>query len=285
MKTKTYSLILLLTLAPILGFTQDTLAGWTFPTGQPADTVADFFSTNNAGRAVKPAGGVSGQLTFTNGPATYAATATGWDNGMNTKCWVTSLSTAAYHNLFVSSKQRSGGNNPGPRDFRLEYKTGESGTWTEVNGSNVVVLNDWSGELNHIALPESCENLTELLYLRWVMTSNTNSLGDPVLNNGISKIDEIFITGDILTDVPSVAAFSQLLIYPNPAIEYLVIQSASDIQSIRILDITGKNVHFAKAESKEIKVDLTDFPAGLYMIEIQGKGNIFTRQKIVKAGY
>lgn len=43
---------------------------------------------------------------------------------------------------------------PGPRDFKVQYKIGSGGTWTDVTGSSVTVANNFtSGVLTDIALP------------------------------------------------------------------------------------------------------------------------------------
>ncbi|MEZ5109768.1 MAG: hypothetical protein R2829_12480 [Bacteroidia bacterium] len=77
------------------------------------------------------------------------------------------MNTQNYFDLTVSSKQRS--SNTGPRDFKLQYKIGAGGTWTDVSGATVTVANDFtSGVLSNVALPAECDNQSSV-YLRWIV--------------------------------------------------------------------------------------------------------------------
>lgn len=128
---------------------------------------------------------------------TSAVSLSGWDNGNGTKYWQTEINTVGYYNITLSSTQRS--SNTGPRDFKLQYKIGAGGTYTDVAGSTVVVANNWtSGVLSNIALPAACENQTSV-FLRWIMTSNLradqSTPGNTVASGGTSAIDEVFVNG------------------------------------------------------------------------------------------
>jgi hypothetical protein len=258
---------------------QDTLAGWTFPTGQPADTLADFHIAINSASSIHTAG-VSGLTTFTNGATTYAATATGWDGGTGVKCWMAYLSTLGYENIKLSSKQRSGGNNPGPRDFLVQYRIGGGGDWTEVPGSTVIVANDWSGELLNIPLPAECENLQEIVFLRWVMASNTNSQGEVVTVAGISKIDDVFITADIITALP-MHNTGRAGIYPNPCRNCLNVENIASGFSMTLYDSRGERVVPSLECKGRGSLDMESLSSGVYFLEIKAdEGTI--RKKIIK---
>jgi hypothetical protein len=158
---------------------QTLLARWTFPTGTPADSLADGGIPANLAKSIH----------------TDAAQATGWDNGAMTKCWMIELSTLNYENLKISSKQQSGGNNPGPKDFIVQYRIGSGGTWTDVPNAVIITANNWtSGVLDSLPMPDSCENRASL-FLRWLMTTNDNTAGGTVAASGIDKIEDIYITG------------------------------------------------------------------------------------------
>lgn len=275
--TATICLIIL----PFVIMAQDTLAGWTFPSGQPADTIADLHNSANIGRAIRTSGGVSGQTTFTNGATTYAATATGWENGMLTKCWFTGISTLGYQNITISSKQRSGGNNPGPRDFLVQYNV--DGNWVDIPGSNVLVVNDWTGELLNVPLPASCDNQAGLVLLRWIMTSNTNSLGDPVTSAGISKIDDILIKGDIITGMNSLPGKFTVRLYPNPCGNNININGFSAEIKIRLLDVRGQELMVSENPLTSGSFDMSSYPEGIYFLQfINRDGQVHTK-KVVKA--
>jgi hypothetical protein len=63
-------------------------------------------------------------------------------------------------------------------------------------------------------------------------------------------------------------------IYPNPASTELIIRFADNSNSelperISVADLLGKNVMEIPAVDKEIKVDLTGIPDGIYILQIR----------------
>ncbi|MCZ2278364.1 MAG: T9SS type A sorting domain-containing protein [Bacteroidia bacterium] len=140
-------------------------------------------------------GGTSG-ITFVAGAdpnPDQSVSASNWDNGDNTKYWQVVINTENYYDLSLSSVQRS--SNTGPRDFKVQYKIGTGGTWTDVAGSEVTVANNFTtGTLSNVLLPAACSHQA-VLYLRWIMTSNTAVNNSSVGVSGTSRIDNIFITG------------------------------------------------------------------------------------------
>ncbi len=168
------------------------IAYWDFP-NNPDDATADGGSVANLSATITTEGGVNAPTFDVAGATTEAATATGWDGGMGTKYWQVIVNTQNYFDLTVSSKQRS--SNKGPRDFKLQYKIGAGGTWTDVSGATVTVANDFtSGVLSNVALPAECDNQSSV-YLRWIMTSNTSVNNSTVTNAGTSRMDDLFVTG------------------------------------------------------------------------------------------
>jgi hypothetical protein len=227
---------------------QVLLAKWTFPTGTAGDSLADGGIPANLSMGIHTEGGTSAIDFSKNGATTKAAQATGWDNGANIKCWVIHLNTAGYETLKLSSKQQSGGNNPGPRDYMVQYRIGSSGTWTDVPGSTLVIANDWTtGALDNLSIPEACYNQASV-YLRWIMTTNTSSTGGTVASSGIDKIDDIYIYGtessSAINDGNNRVAFT---ISPNPSSGPVMIQSPVVISSVEFLDLSGRTVHSSSA--------------------------------------
>ncbi len=168
---KTFTLLFAL-LFSIATFAQEIIAKWTFPTGVVAtDLVAEVANSLNTDKTLFTEGGTS-VIEMKNGSTTFAAQASGWDDGIDTKSWQTEVNTTGRGSIFVSSAQTAGTTNPGPKDFKLQYKIGTAGVWTDVAGGNITVANDWTtGVLNRLALPAECDNQASL-FIRWVMTSN-----------------------------------------------------------------------------------------------------------------
>src|SRR5205085_720036 len=119
------------------------------------------------------------------------AQATGWDYNGKEKYWETNFATTNFYNIKVSSKQRSGVD--GPRHFKLQFKIGEGGTYTDLPNGLVANLDNYTaGMLENISLPEECDNQPSV-YLRWLALT-TISLNDSGIDNQARRhIEEIFI--------------------------------------------------------------------------------------------
>jgi len=174
-----------------------TLALWNF-TDQNA-TVDQAISANS-GKAISVIGGVTtlqfdlgGPLGTGNGD--YAAWGSQtWVNGSGLKWWQIDISSTGYQLLQISSQQRSSGT--GPRDFKLQYRIGTGGIWTDVTGGTITVADNFtSGTVSNLSLPAACDNQSEL-FIRWLVNSNTNVDGNTMSNAAASsRIDNIVITG------------------------------------------------------------------------------------------
>jgi hypothetical protein len=179
---------------------QSLVVKWTFSTGSiVSDTIADGGLNINSSSTIQT--NSTGPITLTNGntangPNT-ALTSTGWHSGNGKKYWQINFSSLGVRGLRLSSLQTSGGTKPGPKNFKIQYRINADGSWADVPGSDIIVLNDWTtGKVDSIALPEECED-KDLVFIRWIMTSNTPSSGtvDTVKTDGVSKIDDIKIYG------------------------------------------------------------------------------------------
>jgi hypothetical protein len=263
---------------------QIILAKWTFPTGNSTDSLADGGIPVNLDKAIKTMGGTSAIDFSKNGATTKAAQATNWDNGSMFKYWTVMINTKGYENLKISSKMQSGGNNPGPRDFVVQYHTGIGGTWADIPGTTIVTANDWTtGWLDSVAMPTACNN-QETLYLRWIMTSNLNSSGATVTATGINKIDDIYITGKMIeTSTGEQAQGKSCLVYPFPADQQLIISSSFPINNLTLYSISGRIWYQnTTAGMKQMTISVETIPAGIYMLSISSNdGQMVTRKVAV----
>ncbi len=167
------------------------LATWDFPSGSTG--VIDGGITANNLKQIATIGG-TGIVGYGNiGATTNSATASNWDSGNDLKYWQIDVVTTGYNNLTISSKQRA--SNTGPRDFKVQYRIGLSGLWTDISASSITLADDFtSGVLTNISLPSACDNNTQI-FLRWIMISNTSVSGSAVSSVGTSRIDDIFVKG------------------------------------------------------------------------------------------
>jgi hypothetical protein len=262
---------------------QVLLAKWTFPTGTATDSLADGGISANLTMAIRTEGGTSAIDFSKNGFTTKSAQATGWNDGAMTKSWVVTLQTTGYKTLKLSSKQQSGGNNPGPRDYKVQYKLQYSSEWSDVPNSVMVTANDWTtASLDSIALPDSCANRS-LIFLRWIMTTNTNSAENPVIAAGINKIDDIYITGkEISTGMQKTDGMVATHIWPNPAAGPFTIHSSEPIDQVDFFDLNGRVVYSLQVEHKtQITIDPVNLRRGAYLVKPTAKSGSNTYIKLV----
>ncbi|MBS1945158.1 MAG: hypothetical protein JST98_08180, partial [Bacteroidetes bacterium] len=121
--------------ASATGYFLDVSTSPTF--GTPGGQLVAWNFTNTTTTAT---GGIAANLTKTistnaSGTLTYTTTNNqlyldGWDSGSNSKYWQISLVTTGYSNLTLSSIQGSSGT--GPKNFKVQYRIGTGGAWTDV---------------------------------------------------------------------------------------------------------------------------------------------------------
>jgi len=280
---KIITLVLTLLFTGAMTQAQVLIVRWTFPTGNETDSLADGGLPVNLDKAIRTEGGTS-EIDFSkNGATTKSAQATGWDNGTLTKCWVFEVTTAGYENLKLSSKQQSGGNNPGPRDYSVQYRIGEGGDWIDIPGTAIVTANDWTtGVLDSVAVPTECSNKTSL-FLRWVMTTNTSSDGGIVGPNGIDKIDDVYLTGKLMnTGISDTRLAIPYIVSPNPSNGVFMVQSTETISKLYLFNSNGKCVYYQISLNKKIvSLKLDSISKGTYLLKIRTTSGKEGSQKIV----
>lgn len=278
MKKFTVLFIGLIFFSSMLYSQEIVVAGWTFP-GSSAE--ADTGILINIGNEIYTGGGTS-EIEFKNGIETKAAQATNWMDGMDTKYWIVEFSTEGYENLTISSKQSSGGNDPGPKDFKVQYSLEESGLWVDLTGSEITVENDWeTGVIDTLELPEECNNLS-LLKIRWIMISNEASANSgTVVETGKSKIDDIYIMGDQVNGISNFEDLPVVNFGPNPVSDNLTVSSDEKILSISIIDISGRVVYQGEAGQVNHVVNVSEYMSGVYFLIMKiGQSGKIIQEKI-----
>lgn len=263
-------LLLIVFMLPLLktALAQEEIVKWTFPTGQLADTVQNGINPLNAGQAIRAEG--TSQVAMKNGATTFAAQATGWDNGASEKNWNIRFLTTGYDHVTISSKQQAGGTNGGPKNFKLQYKIGSSGTWADIEGGTILLANDWAtGVVNNLALPAGCQNQSELVFIRWIMTTNSNVGTGDVTPAGVSKIDDIVVTGMAVTAVDEGLKTSMLTTFPNPSASAFRVTVPVNTAALEIYNCIGKLVYRQAPAQQIINVEKA-LPAGMYFVKAIG---------------
>jgi len=275
-------LLLLMMLLPVLqlALAQDTIVKWTFPHNSLGDTVQNSLNSLNLTRTIRVEG--TGTISMKNGATDYAAQATGWGNGMDSKNWNIKFKTTGYDHVTISSKQQAGGTNGGPKDFKLQFKIGSTGTWADVPGGNVTLANDWTtGVISNLDLPAECQNQSNSVYIRWIMASNTDVTLAAITPNGVSKIDDIIIAGMLITGLRDQKEAKGLNTFPNPSSASFSISLGKETSLVEIYNSNGQLVYKAIPENEILTVEKI-LPAGLYFIKAISNGKVSFVKHIVR---
>lgn len=253
----------------------DTIVAWTFPTGiDTVDIYPDICTPDNVNRyiaAEDTATNPISELTFTDGVTTFAATSTGWDNGAEVKLWSIKFKAPDYSNFKVYSKQFSQSDFPGPQDWKVQARlSGED--WVDIDGGVVICGTDWTtGVVSEIMLPEQFNDPgSTSIYVRWIMTSNLNTSGGNVAADGVSKIDDVVVTGEHPSGMGDLRFGDQMMFGPNPVrFGTIRFSGVSDVSAVNFYSIDGKQI-----ESLELRGDgtyrLPGLPEGIYYMEPVG---------------
>ncbi len=258
---------------------QEELVKWNFPNNLLSDTVQNGTNALNMNSTLRIEG--AGPVTMTNGATTKAATATNWNEGLDLKNWNISFITSGYDQVKISSKQSAGGTNGGPIDFKIQYKVGSTGTWADLQGGTVALANNWTtGVVANLELPTECQDQSDPVHIRWIMTSSTDINTGNVTTAGISKIDDIVVTGVLLTGIDRIGV-KQLKAFPNPSVSSFSIFSPEGATLIEIYNNIGQQVYKIKPEN-EISTFDKIFPSGIYFIKATSKDKVQVIKHIIK---
>lgn len=268
----------------MLSFGQlDTVIGFTFPVNTGLDSLnANIGDTLNLGYDIRfesESAGTQDSVTLTNGATTYAATANSWEDGMNDKYFSIKFKTGYYKNLVLYAKMRSGGANPGPKYFKVQYKIGSSGTWTDVSSDTVTVANDWTtGVIDGWNLPSETWNASQSVYVRFLSITNTNTSGNTVDSLGVVKIDDIFVLGENNTGVGE-NSLMNTRVFPNPASDVINIENNSNVSVLYIISTDGRIV--SQISNPAQSIDISNLSAGHYMLRMISHDNSMKTQSLI----
>jgi large repetitive protein len=275
-------LLLVLILIPFLhaAQAQEEIVKWTFPNNSLADTVQNSTNPLNAGQVIRVEG--AGPVSMKNGATDFAMQAINWNDGMNVKNWNIRFVTTGYDHVRLSSKQQGGGTNGGPKEFKLQYKVGSTGAWADLPGGNITLANDWTtGVISDLDLPAECQNQSNLVYIRWIMASNNDIKGGSVTAAGISKIDDIIVTGMPVTSLDNERTTSRLSTFPNPSTASFSVSLPTEASVLEIYNTHGQLVYKAMPENKIVTINEA-LPAGLYFVKAIVNGKVSIEKHIVK---
>jgi hypothetical protein len=261
-------------------YAQETLTGWSFPANSGPDSLnANQGSTGNKTYDIRfqwvltpTADSTLNTVTFTDGATTYSAATTGWDNGTDVKFWSIKFKANNYANFKLSSKQKSDATNPGPRDFKIQWRL-SSGTYADVAGGAVTVGADWTtGVVTNLPVPITGQG-TSSVYIRWIMASNNNINGGTVTSAGQSMIDDILLTGTSTLGENEILFTNRLKVYPSPNNGSFTLSSTEPMDAVSVTEITGKILQTISRPSQKQAITITDAKPGLYLLKVRFTGS------------
>ena len=271
-------------------FAQDTLIGWTFPStsadkfadvGQTSLSFATRYISCQYGYLAADTISINYSTNGSLGSPDKCAQATGWTTNPDSANWMVKFKTTGYGNLKLYSKQQSGNSNPGPKDFKIQYKLpGSTNPWIDLPGGTITCANDWTtGVANGISLPATCNNQSSQVGIRWMVTSQLDINGNALLTTGINKIDDIYITG---TSTVGINEYKSEIfnIYPNPSNGNVVIKNNGDISKIAVFDLLGKCVYTNENITGQ-RINVSGFEKGVYLVQVTTKDNDVITHKLI----
>jgi hypothetical protein len=97
----------------------------------------------------------------------------------------------------------------------------------------------------------------------------------------IFMLDDVSI--DFLTGVPEAPAKeNHVNIYPNPATNFIHINSTSQINEIEVYNYTGQKVFSSVVKDKQFNMNTTGMTTGMYFIKIKSADGITTKKVLIK---
>jgi hypothetical protein len=113
------------------------------------------------------------------------------------------------------------------------------------------------------------------------MNTNNDILGGSVAATGISKIDEIIVTGSVNTGISNDLQAQKLRTFPNPSTSAFSIEFVGETTAVEIYNNLGQLIYMAIPDGNIIRVNNAFLP-GLYYVKATTKGKANFVKHIVK---
>lgn len=267
---------------------QDTIVGWTFPEGSKNSIADKGNDSNKDGMFIYTAkidGSTFSSLLYfsSDGYHTKSAASVKWDSARDLKCWVFNCDARGYKNLMFDARISSDSNQPGPRDFKIQYMLGCCDPeWVDVpDAATFRVSTDWtSANLKGIKLPANADTMPGL-QIRFVCLSDTATDGSVLKPTSKSLIDEVYVFGTKITSINENKISFGIEIYPNPASDIIQIKAQKPILYYKLFDLSGKLIKSEPVNSSTYKLFCSDLNPGCYLIDFSFQDDYHFNQKII----
>lgn len=164
------------------------------------------------------------------------------------------------------------------KDYNASFT---NGTDNFSNVKDTIVKYDNSGNTvwkhkTTNAMPVSIiQTLSNSLYVSGFNLGIANC--DPMTNdpNGLLGVSEGYLLKwdlDVTTDLPHMKSRNQETeIYPNPATNYIQLNSSGKLGLVSITDVLGKIVYEKNNSERDLMIDVSSLQHGIYFITVNGK--------------
>jgi len=93
----------------------------------------------------------------------------------------------------------------------------------------------------------------------------------------LADVESITFPVQTLTAISELKATVSLRAYPNPVVSELTVESENALGAVTLTDLSGRTVKSLESREKQIFLNLTNLPKGVYILQAAGKTS-----KIVK---
>lgn len=132
-----------------------------------------------------------------------------------------------------------------------EFNYTDVGNWQTITWD----MSAWTNEYKSY--------MTAVVFFFDVQTDDTEA--DPVLD--VFDVDD-FVFGEFASLSTKNISLSDFTVYPNPATDFVNINSADTIDSYRIYDLTGRVVKRSSPYSNNFRIDVTSLNKGVYLVKL-----------------
>ncbi|MCD4773855.1 MAG: T9SS type A sorting domain-containing protein [Bacteroidales bacterium] len=142
--------------------------------------------------------------------------------------------------------------------------------WLSVDPTSGIVV---PGESTDITVTFDATDLEIGSYSAKIQV-NSNAPTTPLI--------EVPVMLGVIVGIDEAEDNTAIMIYPNPAADYLNINSNKEIQTIRMTNYVGQVVFNRSVNNELIKINTSDYRAGIYFIQITTVDGIITKQIVIK---
>lgn len=195
------------------------------------------------------------------------------------------------NNIFVDDQEAVPTGEQGYSTFQLKYSQSATGPWTNVGEpmefKDVFDVND--NLLQGANDPRLVRlNIGTIERGTWFFAFTTTSTFALVIGEDVYRsyvmIDNVIIGDETSVDTDFITdTRNKVLLYPNPASNRVIAQSASGIHRMEVFAVSGKKVFGQEVSNTHAEIDISSFENGLYLVRIWSMDGISTHKlKVVR---